>query len=259
MNFIVWIIFGALAGWIASMVMGKNAQMGALANIVVGIVGALIGGFLMTNVFGAQGVTGFNLTSLLVAIVGAAAVVVFGFFMGTSSGVHPDMTVLNKRGLVGRVIRADLSTSTVLLIVDRESVVGGRLGSSQEVGFLRGRGALGDRSQVGYGLRQALVRYPGTTTAQVGLGSYAGVGPNGLAVRRFRQAPGSLPSQNRSQRSRRRHRGSPAHIAGRRPAALLHGVAVWRGERRPSDVGTDLAVGAAHAPPRGGESSSARS
>lgn len=71
MNFIVWIIFGALAGWIASMIMGKNAQMGALANIVVGIVGALIGGFLMTNVFGAQGVTGFNITSLLVAIAGA--------------------------------------------------------------------------------------------------------------------------------------------------------------------------------------------
>ena len=71
MNFIVWIIFGALAGWIASMIMGANARMGALANIVVGIVGAIIGGFLMTNVFGAQGVTGFNLMSLLVAIVGA--------------------------------------------------------------------------------------------------------------------------------------------------------------------------------------------
>ena len=71
MNIIVWIIFGALAGWIASMIMGANARMGALANIVVGIVGAIIGGFLMTNVFGAQGVTGFNLMSLLVAIVGA--------------------------------------------------------------------------------------------------------------------------------------------------------------------------------------------
>jgi len=71
MNWLVWIIFGALAGWIASMVMGKNAQMGALANIVVGIVGAIIGGFLMTNVFGAPGVTGFNITSLIVAIVGA--------------------------------------------------------------------------------------------------------------------------------------------------------------------------------------------
>ena len=79
MNFIVWIIFGALAGWIASMIMGKNAQMGALANIVVGILGALIGGFLMTNVFGAQGVTGFNLTSLLVAVAGA---VVLLFLVG---------------------------------------------------------------------------------------------------------------------------------------------------------------------------------
>jgi uncharacterized membrane protein YeaQ/YmgE (transglycosylase-associated protein family) len=70
MNFIVWIIFGALAGWIASIIMGKNAQMGAFANIFVGIVGAFIGGFIM-NRFGAQGVTGFNLPSLLVAILGA--------------------------------------------------------------------------------------------------------------------------------------------------------------------------------------------
>lgn len=76
MNIIVWIIFGALAGWIASMVMGANARMGALANIVVGIVGALIGGFLMNNVFGAPGVTGFNLPSLLVAI-GGAVVLLF--------------------------------------------------------------------------------------------------------------------------------------------------------------------------------------
>lgn len=67
---------------------------------------------------------------------------------GTTSGVRPDQTVLNNDGLVGRVLRADRSTATVLLVVDRESVVGGRLGSSQEVGFLRGRGALGDRSRL---------------------------------------------------------------------------------------------------------------
>lgn len=67
---------------------------------------------------------------------------------GTSSGVRADQTVLNNSGLVGRVLRADRSTATVLLVVDRESVVGGRLGSSQEVGFLRGRGALGDRSRL---------------------------------------------------------------------------------------------------------------
>jgi rod shape-determining protein MreC len=59
---------------------------------------------------------------------------------GTSAGVYPDMTVLDNDGLVGRVVRADRTTATVLLIVDRESVVGGRLGSSMELGFLRGSG-----------------------------------------------------------------------------------------------------------------------
>ena len=63
---------------------------------------------------------------------------------GTTSGIRPDMTVLDNDGLVGRVLRADRSTSTVLLLVDRDSVVGGRLGSSMEIGFLRGRGAVGD-------------------------------------------------------------------------------------------------------------------
>lgn len=70
MNILAWIIFGALAGWLASIVMGKNRQMGALANIIVGIIGAFLGGWIM-NQFGAAGVTGFNLPSLLVAILGA--------------------------------------------------------------------------------------------------------------------------------------------------------------------------------------------
>jgi rod shape-determining protein MreC len=63
---------------------------------------------------------------------------------GRSSGVYPDMTVLNHAGLVGRVLRSDRGTATVLLVIDQESVVGARLGSSLEVGFLRGRGDLGD-------------------------------------------------------------------------------------------------------------------
>jgi rod shape-determining protein MreC len=67
---------------------------------------------------------------------------------GTTSGVHADMTVLNNDGLVGRVLRADRSSSTVLLLVDQESVVGGRLGTSAEVGFLRGRGAVGDSARL---------------------------------------------------------------------------------------------------------------
>ncbi|HET8604065.1 MAG TPA: rod shape-determining protein MreC [Marmoricola sp.] len=60
---------------------------------------------------------------------------------GTSSGVHADMTVLNNDGLVGRVLRATPTTATVLLITDEGSVVGGRLGSDMELGFLHGRGS----------------------------------------------------------------------------------------------------------------------
>lgn len=65
-----WIIIGALAGWIGSKITGNDKEMGAVKNIAVGIVGAFIGGFAM-NLIGGQGVTGFNLWSLLVAILGA--------------------------------------------------------------------------------------------------------------------------------------------------------------------------------------------
>ncbi|MCA9958547.1 MAG: GlsB/YeaQ/YmgE family stress response membrane protein [Anaerolineales bacterium] len=77
-NLILWIILGAVAGWIASMIMKRDAQMGAAANIIVGIVGALIGGFLF-NLVGLPGDTGFNLWTLLVATVGA---VVLLFLLG---------------------------------------------------------------------------------------------------------------------------------------------------------------------------------
>lgn len=70
MGILAWIVIGALAGWIASMITGTNAQMGAFANIIVGIVGALIGGLLF-NLLGGEGVTGFNFWSLFVSIVGA--------------------------------------------------------------------------------------------------------------------------------------------------------------------------------------------
>lgn len=75
MNFIAWIIFGALAGWIASIIMGKNKKMGAIANIVVGIIGAFIGNWIM-SFFGVPMVTTFSLPSLLVAI-GGAVVLLF--------------------------------------------------------------------------------------------------------------------------------------------------------------------------------------
>ena len=71
MGIIAWIVLGALAGWIASIIMKTNEEQGAIGNIVVGIVGAVIGGFLVSALTGSEGVTGFNLTSLLVAILGA--------------------------------------------------------------------------------------------------------------------------------------------------------------------------------------------
>ncbi len=70
MGILSWIIIGALAGWIASLITGNDKRMGAGMNILVGVVGGLIGGFIM-NLVGGYGMTGFNLWSLLVATGGA--------------------------------------------------------------------------------------------------------------------------------------------------------------------------------------------
>ena len=74
MGIILWIIFGALAGWIASMIMKTDAQQGPMLNIIVGIIGAVLGGLIM-NFFGKSGVSGFNLYSFLVAILGAVVLI----------------------------------------------------------------------------------------------------------------------------------------------------------------------------------------
>lgn len=73
MGIILWIVFGALAGWIATMIVGRDAQFGGVANIIIGIVGAFVGG-LVANLFGGAGVTGFNFYSMFVAIGGAVLV-----------------------------------------------------------------------------------------------------------------------------------------------------------------------------------------
>jgi uncharacterized membrane protein YeaQ/YmgE (transglycosylase-associated protein family) len=70
MSIIGWIVLGAIAGWLASIVTGRNAQMGCIANIIVGIIGGLIGGWVM-SIFGGSGVNGFNIPSLIVAVIGA--------------------------------------------------------------------------------------------------------------------------------------------------------------------------------------------
>jgi rod shape-determining protein MreC len=63
---------------------------------------------------------------------------------GSSAGIGPDMTVVNNDGLVGRVLRVTRTTATVLLIIDTESIVGGRVGSSMEIGFVHGNGSIED-------------------------------------------------------------------------------------------------------------------
>lgn len=70
MGFILWIIFGGLVGWVASLIMNTDAQQGILLNIVVGIVGSSLGGFIIGGV-GGVGVGGFSLYSFLVALLGA--------------------------------------------------------------------------------------------------------------------------------------------------------------------------------------------
>ena len=75
LSLLSWIIVGALAGWIASMIMKTDAQMGALANIVAGIVGAIVGGWVV-GLFGVQVTDGaFNVASILTAILGACIVI----------------------------------------------------------------------------------------------------------------------------------------------------------------------------------------
>ena len=76
---------------------------------------------------------------------------------GSRAGIRPDMTVLNADGLVGRVLRTTRSTATVLLVVDAESTVGGRIGRSLEIGFLRGRGEVGDDGRLDLQLVDAQV------------------------------------------------------------------------------------------------------
>lgn len=70
MGIFLWILFGGLVGWIASMIMKTDAQQGIVLNVIVGIVGAVIGGWVMSFI-GKSGVGGFNLYSFLVALLGA--------------------------------------------------------------------------------------------------------------------------------------------------------------------------------------------
>ncbi len=70
MSILSWVIMGGLAGWVASIIMKKDSSMGIGANILIGIVGAFIGGFL-TSYIGGWDITGFNIQSFLIALLGS--------------------------------------------------------------------------------------------------------------------------------------------------------------------------------------------
>lgn len=92
---------------------------------------------------------------------------------GSDAGLRADLTVINNDGLVGRVLRVTRTTATVLLVIDPGSVVGGRIGSSMEIGFLHGRGALGDDARLDLQLLDEAV-VPGRGDAVVTWGSRHG-------------------------------------------------------------------------------------
>ncbi|MCE9644116.1 GlsB/YeaQ/YmgE family stress response membrane protein [Candidatus Parcubacteria bacterium] len=74
MAILLWIIFGGLVGWVASLIMNTDPQQGIALNVIVGIVGAVLGGWLM-SFFGEGDITGFNLYSFLVALLGACVLI----------------------------------------------------------------------------------------------------------------------------------------------------------------------------------------
>jgi uncharacterized membrane protein YeaQ/YmgE (transglycosylase-associated protein family) len=72
-GWIAWVIVGAIAGWLASIVMKTNKDQGLIADIIVGIIGAFIGGWVLDllNITGGSTISGINLTSLFTAFLGA--------------------------------------------------------------------------------------------------------------------------------------------------------------------------------------------
>jgi uncharacterized membrane protein YeaQ/YmgE (transglycosylase-associated protein family) len=75
MNILLWVILGAVAGWIADMIM--KSDHGVIEDVILGIVGAFVGGFIL-NFLGQSGVTGFNIYSLIVAVIGAVVLIFLG-------------------------------------------------------------------------------------------------------------------------------------------------------------------------------------
>lgn len=104
----------------------------------------------MQQLCAVAGDLGYALTAARVVAIGSAQSFsdTVTIDAGSVSGLHPDMTVLSSDGLVGRVTSVSSHTATVLLAVDPESTVGGRVGETMELGFVHGRGETGDHGRL---------------------------------------------------------------------------------------------------------------
>ncbi len=77
MELLLWILLGITAGWLASIILGTHATQGLVTDIILGTVGAIVGGLLL-NILGQPGLVGFNIYSIAVATLGAIVLIWFG-------------------------------------------------------------------------------------------------------------------------------------------------------------------------------------
>jgi uncharacterized membrane protein YeaQ/YmgE (transglycosylase-associated protein family) len=83
LGWLSWIIFGALAGWVASFITGNSSRTGCLTNIIIGIVGAFLGGWIYSLITGHRLFVSWNLTAFIVAVLGAVVLLaVFNLIFG---------------------------------------------------------------------------------------------------------------------------------------------------------------------------------
>ena len=97
MNFIIWLVIGGIIGWLASMVMRTDAQQGVVLNVVVGIVGALLGGWLISPLVGVPTINqnAFSLPAMLVSLVGA--IILLASSTCSAAAGHVDRAALPQR------------------------------------------------------------------------------------------------------------------------------------------------------------------
>ncbi len=87
MGIVSWLVVGAIAGYLAGMLVKGDESLGVIGHVALGVVGALVGGFIAGQLTGGDYVTGINITTIVVAVIGAVVVVLaYGFITGRRSG-----------------------------------------------------------------------------------------------------------------------------------------------------------------------------